>query len=212
MEHTGIFFEYLEPFVREYGVAAVAVILTFESFGAPLPGESLLIFAAVLAARGDIPLGPLLVSAWAAAVVGDNIGYVIGRMFGRALLVRYGARIGLTAERLDKVEAVFRRYGPITVAFARFFNVLRQLNGVVAGVLAMDWRQFLLFNALGGALWVCTWVLGVYYFATHVSDIATAAHRLGLAGVVVAAAALIAGLAYLFLRPGGVSRPDRSER
>jgi membrane protein DedA with SNARE-associated domain len=91
--------------------------------------------------------------AWAGAVIGDNIGYVIGRTFGRAVVLRFGGRIGITADRLRKVEDVFARYGPVTVGFARFFPILRQLNGVVAGTLAMEWRRFLLFNALGGALW-----------------------------------------------------------
>ncbi|MGH6934568.1 MAG: DedA family protein, partial [Methylocella sp.] len=82
--------ENLEPFVHAYGAAAVTVILTFESFGVPLPGESLLIFASVLAGQGELSLLPLMLSAWAGAVFGDNIGYLIGRRFGRALVLRYG--------------------------------------------------------------------------------------------------------------------------
>lgn len=73
----------LEPYVHQYGVAAVFLILTFESFGAPLPGESLLIVASILASRGDISYVALVLSAWAGSVVGDSIGYLIGRKFGR---------------------------------------------------------------------------------------------------------------------------------
>ena len=85
----------LEPFVHEYGAATVMVILTFESLGAPLPGESLLIFASVLAGRGELPLAPLMLGAWTGAVLGDNIGYLIGRWLGRAIVLRYGAKIGI---------------------------------------------------------------------------------------------------------------------
>src|SRR5438874_13794255 len=83
-------FGYLAPYVHEYGTAAVTVILTLESTGFPLPGESLLIFASVLAAKGEISLPVLMLSAWAGAVSGDNIGYLLGRRFGRGIILRYG--------------------------------------------------------------------------------------------------------------------------
>jgi membrane protein DedA with SNARE-associated domain len=188
----------LEPLVHTYGAAAVTVILTFESFGVPLPGESLLIFASVLAGQGELSLLPLMLSAWAGAVFGDNIGYLIGRRLGRAVVIRYGGKIGINADRLDRVEAFFARYGPVTVAFARFVNVLRQLNGVVAGILKMDWKSFLFFNALGGALWVSVWTLAGFYLGKHVSDIKVIVHELEYGGVILAAGVLLAVLAYGF--------------
>lgn len=191
----------LEPFVHAYGVAAVMVILTFESLGAPLPGESLLVFASVLAGRGELSLPLLMLSAWAGAVFGDNIGYLIGRLLGRAIVLRYGGKIGLNAERLSQVEAVFAKYGPATVGFARFLNVLRQLNGIVAGILKMDWKRFLLFNALGGALWVSVWTLAGFYLGGRVSDVRALSHDLELAGAVLGAVALLAALVYVFWRP-----------
>jgi membrane protein DedA with SNARE-associated domain len=148
IEHA---FGNLTPLLQEYGVAAVALILMLESLGLPVPGESLLILASVLAARGDLSLPSLLVFAWAGAVVGDNIGYVLGRTFGRAVVLRLGGRIGFEADRLRQVEEMFARYGPLTVGFARFFPILRQLNGVVAGTLVMEWRRFLR-RALGAGL------------------------------------------------------------
>ena len=190
----------LEPFVREYGAAAVMVILTFESLGLPLPGESLLILASVLAGRGELSLPFLMLAAWAGAVMGDNIGYLIGRRLGRILIIRYGAKIGITADRLTQVEAVFGRYGSVTVAFARFVNVLRQLNGVVAGMLKMDWRRFLFFNALGGALWVSVWTLTGFYLGAHVSDIKAVAHDLERAGAILGLGVLLAALVFGFLR------------
>jgi membrane protein DedA with SNARE-associated domain len=186
----------LEPFVHAYGAAAVMVILTFESLGLPLPGESVLVFASVLAGRGELSLLPLILSAWAGAVLGDNIGYLIGRRLGRAIILRFGAKIGINADRLNRVEAFFRRYGPVTVAFARFVNVLRQLNGVVAGLLKMEWKRFLFFNALGGALWVSLWTLTGFYLGEHVSDIKVIARDLERAGAILGIGVLLAALVY----------------
>jgi len=188
----------LEPWIHHYGVAAVFVILTLESFGVPLPGESLLVVAAVLAERGDISFASLVLSAWAGSVIGDNIGYLIGKLLGRKLLLRYGGKIGLDAGRLGKVEVVFARYGPAAVGFARFVNVLRQLNGVVAGTLGMDWRRFLVFNALGGGLWVLTWSTVGFYLGLHGGDIAALAHRLGFLGPLLLSIALIGVLACVY--------------
>jgi membrane protein DedA with SNARE-associated domain len=188
----------LEPWIHDYGVVAVFVILTLESLGIPLPGESLLIVAAILAGRGDISFPGLLVAAWAGSVLGDNIGYLIGRMLGRRLVLRYGAKIGLTPERLRRVEAVFAQYGPVTVAFARFVNLLRQLNGVVAGTVNMEWRRFMAFNALGGALWVLAWTMAGFYLSRHGARIDELLHKLGYLGALFAAIALVLILTYFF--------------
>jgi membrane protein DedA with SNARE-associated domain len=155
----------IEPYLRSYGVWAIFVILYFESFGAPLPGESALIASSLLARHGDIALLPLFLLAWAGAVLGDSTGYVIGRVGGRPLLLRYGHLVGLTPERLARLEDLVRRHGALIVAFARFVVVLRQLNGLVAGSMRMPWPHFVLANTIGGALWTAVWVLGPYYFA-----------------------------------------------
>jgi len=179
----------LEHFVRDYGVFAVFLVLALEALGAPLPGETLLIFASILVGYGEISLPVLLVFAWIGSVLGDNIGYAIGRTVGRRTVSRYGAKIGLTDARFKAVERVFLRYGSMTVVFARFFNVLRQLNGIVAGTLGMNWWPFLLCNAVGGALWVAVWVLGPLYVSEHISFIIRLAHHTeivagGLLGIV----------------------------
>lgn len=186
----------LAPFVREHGATAVTLILTFESLGVPLPGESLLIFASALAAHGELSLPALMLCAWSGAVMGDNIGYLIGRRLGCALVLRYGTKIGITSERLAWVEGTFARYGPATVAFARFLNVLRQLNGVVAGTLKMDWKRFLIFNALGGALWVSVWTLAGFYLGKHVSSVTALTHDLEHNGAIIGLAVL-SGLLFL---------------
>jgi membrane protein DedA with SNARE-associated domain len=192
--------EILKPWIHEHGVAAVFVVLFFESFGVPLPGESLLIVAAILASRGEISFYALCFSAWSGAVLGDNAGYLAGRMLGQGIIWRFGAKIGLNAERLHKAEAAFARYGPVTVAFARFVNVLRQLNGVVAGTLKMDWRRFVAFNALGAALWVGVWTVAGSYLGSHETELVRLAHKLGLLGAIIVSVMLFAALLCVYGR------------
>ena len=137
MEDIGQLVAGLESFVRHYGAFAVMPILAIEAIGAPVPGESLLIFASILAGRGEMSLPALLISAWVGSVIGDNLGFLIGRKLGRATVLRYGAKVGLTNERFSGIEKKYTRYGSATVLFARFFSILRQLNGIVAGMLGM---------------------------------------------------------------------------
>jgi membrane protein DedA with SNARE-associated domain len=198
MEHAGHLVAGLEHFVRDYGVFAVFLILALEALGAPLPGESLLIFASILAGHGEMSLPALLIFAWAGAVLGDNIGYAIGRYFGRSTISRYGAKIGLNDARFRSIEGIFLRYGSATVVFARFFAILRQLNGIVAGILGMSWWRFLMFNALGGALWVMAWVFAASYFAQHMSVVTRLAHH-----TKIVAAVLAAGILVLVVRSAG---------
>ena len=192
MEEIGGLVVGLEQFVRAYGAAAVLVIIMLEAFGMPLPGETLLIFSAALASRGEMSLPSLLICAWAGAVIGDNVGYGIGRTLGRATVARFGGKVGLTEERFRWIEGLFARYGALTVMFARFFNILRQLNGIVAGTLGMSWWRFLVSNAVGAALWVLIWMLGAFYISQHASILAKAAHHIGVAGGLAAAAAIVA--------------------
>ena len=99
----------VEPLVRRSGLIAVPVIITLESLGAPLPGESLLIFGSVMAQHGNMSFPLLLLFAWIGGVIGDNIGYLIGRRLGRVVVLRYGDKVGVTPKRLSQVEAVFAR-------------------------------------------------------------------------------------------------------
>lgn len=155
----------IEPIVAHYGYAAIFVMVALEALGMPVPGEAGLIGSALLAARGDLSIGGVLACVWAGAVLGDSVGYLIGRIAGRALIVRFGGHIGLTEERLAALEAIFRRRGAAIVVGARFVVVLRQLNGIVAGTLKMPWPKFLLANAAGGLLWTLAWGLGAYFAA-----------------------------------------------
>ena len=168
------------PYIVQYGYGALFAVLFVESFGLPLPGETFLVAASFLAVQGQLNIWLVGLTAWAAAVLGDNVGYAIGRFGGRRLVARYGARIGISAERLKKTERFFAHYGPEVVIIARFFPVLRQLNGIVAGSTGMDWKRFVSYNALGGLLWVGAWSSGVYYFGHQIEVWLLRVHKAGL--------------------------------
>jgi membrane protein DedA with SNARE-associated domain len=193
----------VEPYLDRYGYAAVVGALLLESFGLPLPGEAMLIAGAALAAEGGLRLAPLLASAWFAAVLGDNIGFAIGHFGGRRLIVRHGARIGITERRLAAVEAFFRRYGGGVVLVARFFALLRQLNGIVAGSAGMSWWRFLAYNAVGAALWVSAWGFGVYYFGQSLGHVVARIHGSGYAFGLVALVVIVAVVALYSRGHGG---------
>lgn len=205
MEEVGQLVAGLESFVRHYGAFAVMLILAIEAVGAPVPGESLLIFASVLAGRGEMSLPALLISAWIGSVLGDNLGYLIGRKLGRGIILRHGAKVGLTDERLSGIERLYVRYGSTTVLFARFFSILRQLNGIVAGMLKMSWWRFVLFDAAGAALWVTVWVFAPAYFSEHLTFIIGLAHHTKVVVSILVAAilTLVLGLFIRRLRVAG---------
>ncbi|WP_018185472.1 DedA family protein [Kaistia granuli] len=152
----------IEPYIAAYGSFAIFVIIYFEALGAPLPGESALVAIAALATKGDINLVHALFAAFCGAVLGDSTGYAIGHFGGRPLLLRFGHYIKLTPERLTRIETMFRVHGAWIVMGARFVNVLRQLNGLVAGAVAMPWPRFLVANTIGAAAWVLVWGVGPY--------------------------------------------------
>jgi membrane protein DedA with SNARE-associated domain len=98
-----------------------------------------------------------MITAWCAAVLGDNVGYCIGRFGGRRLVLRFGRYVLLSEDRLQRGERFFESRGAVVVVIARFIEILRQLNGIIAGIAGMRWWRFLVFNALGAALWVGFW-------------------------------------------------------
>jgi len=191
------FVEHVRQFVTDYGYLAVFLGIFFEDFGLPTPGETMLIAGAVLASHGSLNIYWLLPIAWAGAVIGDSIGFLIGATGGHKLLMRYGGKIGITEERLQKVEAFFQRYGDIVVVFARFFLVLRQFNGIAAGALEMPWPRFLLYNAIGAALWVGFWGGATYWIGRSFFEYLRAfgwSGRLVLALIALGVVALVAHL------------------
>lgn len=151
------------PWLHRYGYPAVAVGVMLEGVGIPLPGAILMGGAALLAGQGEMNLFAVLLTAWMAAAVGDNLGYWIGRGGGRRLLLRYG----VSRHRLARFDGFFRRFGVWVLLFGRFFDGTRQLDGLVAGIARMPWPRYFGADLAGAALWVATWVIGLYSLDRH---------------------------------------------
>jgi membrane protein DedA with SNARE-associated domain len=159
------------PILDRWGYLAVAGVIGVESFGVPAPGQAIMVAAAIYAGAGRMNVYAVAAIAFVAAVLGDNIGYWIGVRGGRRVVHRFGKYIFLTPARLDRAEKFFARRGNRIVVVARFVDGLRQLNGVIAGITAMPWRAFLIYNAIGAALWVGWWTTVSYLLGTHLVEI-----------------------------------------
>jgi membrane protein DedA with SNARE-associated domain len=141
---------HLLPLVAAYGYAAVFGLLLIESIGIPVPGEGVLIAAALFAARTHrLDIVWVLAAGSLAAFLGSCIGYLLGRSAGVLLLTRYGGYVGLTEARLRLGRYLFLRHGAKLVFLGRFVAFLRAFEGILAGANLMGWRRFLVINALG---------------------------------------------------------------
>jgi membrane protein DedA with SNARE-associated domain len=162
---------HLAPLLSHYGYLAVGGVVLVEDFGVPAPGETILIAAGVYAGAGELNVVAVGLIAFATAIVGDNIGYLVGRFGGRAFVHRWGRYVFLTPERFETAERFFSRHGGKIVTVARFVEGLRQANGIIAGTTGMHWLRFLAFNALGAALWGGLWLTLAYFAGTHIGTV-----------------------------------------
>jgi len=157
-------------FLESYGLIAVGLLVFLEDFGVPLPGETILITASVTASQHRLNILLVALVAVVAAVAGDNVGWVIGRYGGRRLLYFVACRLRvrghfvLAPSKLQRTERFVQHRGPWIITVARFIDVLRQVNGILAGAMKVRWLEFLVFNVLGAVLWVGVWA-SVGYFA-----------------------------------------------
>jgi membrane protein DedA with SNARE-associated domain len=146
-----------------YGPWIIFGIVAFESAGVPLPGETILVGSAVLAATtGQIDIVGVVVAAAAGAIVGDGMGYLVGRQFGSPFLRRYGRYIRLDEDRLLIGRYLFFQYGSAVVFFGRFIAVLRMFAALLAGANGMPAARFFFFNITGGICWACLFGFGAY--------------------------------------------------
>lgn len=156
------------PILVEYGLIIIFVAIVIDGFGIPAPSQSLLIAGAILSSNGEWDIRLLLASAWVAAVVGSSLGYIVGRVGGRKLLLR----LPLSSSRFARMEAFCQRYGKLLVVLSRFIDGPRQLTGVFVGSLQMPVLAFLLATSAGAVLWVGFWGIGSYYLGRHFHVIA----------------------------------------
>ncbi|MGA2455351.1 MAG: DedA family protein [Solirubrobacteraceae bacterium] len=172
--------------VQTFGYPLLFVLVMSESGGAPIPGETSLIAAGVLASQGKLQIELVIALAAAAAIVGDNIGYVIGRKGGRWLLQRPGAFQRQRLEVLRVGEPFFETHGPKAVFFGRFVLGLRVWASWLAGATRMHWRSFVLWNALGGIAWASAIGLLAYFLGHSAGSAVEAFGLYGLAAVLIA--------------------------
>jgi membrane-associated protein len=173
--------ELLRGFFDQYGYWTVFVALLLENAGVPVPGETVLLFASFLAFdEQELRLRYIILVGIAAATLGDNIGYWIGRKGGRPLLERYTHLFRIPASVIEKGENVFAKYGSATVFFARFVFGMRIIAGPMAGVLRMDWKKFSIFNFLGAALWVTVISIVGYKFGEEWESLVRVMGRVNL--------------------------------
>jgi membrane protein DedA with SNARE-associated domain len=184
------------PWLEHYGYAAVFVTIMVEGVGMIAPGQTMLIAAALTASHGRLSIVWVLLAACLAAVLGNSLGYLLGRLCGRPLLVK----LKVSEPRLARLEGYFSRYGRGVILAARFFDGLRQLNGIVAGVLRMDWGVFTVFNVLGAMLWTGVWGVGTYVLGKEISLYHSTFHKIKPWVATATIILVLVFLVYLFRR------------
>jgi membrane protein DedA with SNARE-associated domain len=185
----------------EYGLLVVFIPVFLETAGVPLPGETVLLFAGVAASTGRIDLAATIVVAATAAILGDNVGFAVGRYGGRRVVLRL-AHLGGVERSLGWGEGFFLRHGGKTVFMARWVAGLRIFGAWIAGMVGMSWGRFFVWNALGGITWATTVVLAGYLFARSLSRIKEV---FGVGGAIAAGAVVLVG-------GGALLRHERRKR
>jgi membrane protein DedA with SNARE-associated domain len=198
----------LQHFLMTYGYWAVFVFVAIESIGIPFPGETMLLVAAIDAGTThQLSIVLVILAATCGAILGDNLGFWIGREGGYRLLRRYGRYIGFNERRVKLGLYLFRTQGGKIVFFGRFVAVLRAWAAFLAGVNRMQWSRFLLFNALGGVSWATLYGLGGYFLGEEI-------HRLtgpvGIVTIVLAVLIIIASL--IFVRRQEKQLEEKAEK
>ncbi len=195
-----------QPLLERYGYAGLAGAISVEGFGVPAPGQTVLMGAALESARGHLHIGLVVALAVLAAVTGNSLGYLFGKLGGRPLL----RKLGVNQTREAKIAALFERYGGGFILLARFLDGPRQLNGIVAGILEMRWWVFTAFNIIGAVLWASLWGLGTFYVSEHLHAVDAFLRRLNPWVIGMVLIGVVAMFVYLFL--GRRRQPIPAER
>jgi membrane protein DedA with SNARE-associated domain len=180
---------HLTALIAAYGSWLVAGIIALECVGIPLPGETILVTAAIYAgSTQELSIWSVIVAAILGGIAGNLLAFWLGRRFGYALLLRYGGYVSMTPSRIKIGQYLFLRYGGNVVFFARFVPLLRSVAGFLAGANHMPWRSFMLANVSGAAVWVAMDCTAAYYLGKEVAELAGS---VGLALAIAFVAALI---------------------
>lgn len=186
----------LTHLLATYGYGVVLLFVAIESIGIPFPGETMLLTAAIYAGTTHrLHIALVIAAAAAGAILGDNVGFWIGREGGYRLLHRYGHYLRLDERKLKLGQYLFRRHGGKVVFFGRFVAVLRTFAAFLAGTNRMPWGRFLLFNAAGGSVWATLYGLGGYVLGKEIHRLAGSVR---VAAIVVALLALLGGVVFVW--------------
>jgi membrane protein DedA with SNARE-associated domain len=185
----------LAALIAEHAYWVVTVMVALESMGIPAPGETALVTAAIFAATTHrLNIALVIAAATSGAIIGDNIGYMLGQRFGYPLLTRYGRFTGMDARRIRLGRFLFKRHGGKVIFFGRFVALLRALAALLAGINQMEWRRFLFFNACGGTVWAAVFGLGGYVFG---QTLERARQPVAVLGAALAVAAFIGAISWM---------------
>ncbi|MDL2409188.1 DedA family protein [Rhizobium calliandrae] len=186
--------ERIHDLIQVYGLWVLFALVMAESMGVPLPGETALVTAALYAGSTHmISLQAVVTTASIAAIIGDNIGYLLGRSIGLRLILRYGDRFHIGSNRLKIGQYFFMRHGGKIVFFGRFVALLRTFAALLAGANRMRWWYFLLMNACGGVCWAIVFGGTAYLFGQQVEHVKG---PIGLLLFVVAIGFVFAGMVF----------------
>src|SRR5712691_12187158 len=187
----------IQNLIQAYGLWVLFSVVMLESMGIAIPGETALVTAALYAgSTHQIGIASVVLVAATAAMIGDNIGYLIGRSIGIRLVARYGRYVRLNELRLKVGQYLFLRHGGKIVFFGRFVAFLRTYAALLAGINRMSWPHFLLMNALGGICWASLFGGGAYLFGAEIKRVAGPASLLLLLAAIGLAAAGIFSFRY----------------
>jgi membrane protein DedA with SNARE-associated domain len=181
----------LEGWIYPFAVAMAFFETTIPPITLVYPGEWGLMLSGAIAGAGRADIVPLLAIGWLVSAAGDSVTFALGRRLGRPFLVRSGRAIGLTEERLDKVDRWFERYGPVAACFGRLLPLARPFGPFLAGASTLAYRRFLPWNVLGCLLFALVFVGLGYAFYRSYDDVAETAGRAGLLALVVIVAAVM---------------------
>lgn len=174
-----------------YGYPIVFVAVLSESAGVPVPGETVLLAAAVAAQRGSLNLPLIWLLAASAAIIGDNFGFWLGHWGGRPLLMRYGRILRVREKHLRMLDLYYAKHGAKTVFFGRWVLFLRVWAALFAGAAHMRWRRFFLYNALGGTAWAVSMSTLAYVFSASVGRIQATFGVIGWVAAILVALGII---------------------
>lgn len=191
---------WLEHLILTYGYWFVLVAVSLETMGVPFPGETTLLAAAIYAGTGK-PLNIALVILFAAAgaIIGDNIGFTVGRYGGYPLVRRILRLLHVRESALDYTQRFFEKHGNKTVFLGRFISILRATVTFLAGVSQMRRRVFFVWNAAGGICWAALYGLLGFFLGRNLPLLRRVIDALGIGGVIVVALAVVGGLVFWFI-------------